>query len=310
MMSEDGLFLRRRYLDISHLRPTKERQISDTETPSEVDHSLWDRVIWEYGRRKLTQPTDKLPALSGLAKIFEMRFQAQYIAGLWSTSVIKGLAWQGLGDRKPQAVSPNQYIGPSWSWASYAGIAASGSSEGWKTIAEIIDWEVHLKSEANPYGEIRSASLRLRGPMAPLVRAKLETTDHDLRLRRVGLTPLPRLQTRYSDREEGNFVKFDYEENQRTGIWKKFDLYVLVLGGYHPQKGTSEAEASAGDNEGDEENQEDKVEIESYFGLVVTRVDDGKPESGLKRLGWTFLSGPEGEKLAGDPSNWKTVTLL
>ncbi|KAI3323499.1 HET-domain-containing protein [Xylariaceae sp. AK1471] len=310
MVSEDGYFQASRYLDISHLQSTTEERTSITEPASKSYQKLWGRVIWEYGRRKFTRPTDKFPALSGLAKIFEKRLQAQYVAGLWSMDMMNGLAWQGLGDRKPQAVSPDQYIGPSWSWASYAGIAATGVSEGWRTTAEIIDWEVRLKTEANPHGEIRSAWLRLRGPIASLVQAKRETTDHEIRLQRAGHTPLPRLHTRYSDSEEGNFVTFDYEENKKPGIWKKLDLYVLVLGGYPPKDKRSRVGESSEEIEGVDQRKEDEVENESHFGLVITRVDGEKPESGMKRMGWTYLSGPEGEKLKGDPSNWKTVTLF
>jgi hypothetical protein len=46
------------------------------------DHALWCNLLDAYGCRRLRKPLDKLPALSGLARIFESRFQASYVAGL------------------------------------------------------------------------------------------------------------------------------------------------------------------------------------------------------------------------------------
>lgn len=43
---------------------------------------LWNDLLVQSGRRKLTKPTDKLPAMSNLAKIIGSRLSTQYVAGL------------------------------------------------------------------------------------------------------------------------------------------------------------------------------------------------------------------------------------
>ncbi|KAI8632545.1 HET-domain-containing protein [Xylariaceae sp. FL1651] len=304
IVGEDGSSSENRYLSLSHPQPTYSTR-GRLKLAAGHDQQTWDLIIWEYGRRKLTKPTDKFPAMSGLAKLFGQRLQAEYVAGLWSNALINGLAWQGLGDRSPQASSPVEYIGPSWSWASYSGIAATGLNDGWETIAEVVDWQVQLETEANPYGKVQNAWIRLRAPItsiAPLTPAKQGTLDHEIRLQRIGRTPLPRFQSRYSNKEEGRFVKFDDERIEQTGSWKELDLHVLILGGY-PRK----------DKVGklDDESEENKKEVDSgsYFGLVVAGVDEYKPEAGMKRLGWTFLDRPE-NPIAEDDPDWRTVTLF
>jgi hypothetical protein len=64
-------------------------------------HHLWYLLIQEYTLRSLTKPGDKLPAVSGLATIFQSLFgmRSKYIAGIWSGGIINGLSW-GRSDRE------------------------------------------------------------------------------------------------------------------------------------------------------------------------------------------------------------------
>jgi hypothetical protein len=59
-------------------------------------HYLWYLVVQDYSLRFLTNISDKLPTLSGLAKIFRNIFagKSEYIAGLWTGDIINGLCWQ------------------------------------------------------------------------------------------------------------------------------------------------------------------------------------------------------------------------
>lgn len=261
----------------------------------DVEYRLWNRLLWAYGTRKLSRPTDKLPAVSGLASLFKDRFKAEYVAGLWSNVLIEGLAWQGLGDKT--AMSSDEYIGPSWSWASYDGIAATGLKEGWKDAAEILEWHVDLKNEANPYGEVTNAWIRLRAPMAKLVASEKTETSHEVRLKNAGITPLPRLCTKYSDDEEGAIMSLDYNGDRSTAVWREWDLRVLMLGWYpKSEKGTDNARG----------HDEDLA-----YGLVVTVVK-GEHADGerMKRVGWMFLAGDQVQKFKDDEESYTTVTLV
>lgn len=75
---------------------------------------------------KLAKSTDKLPALCGFASLFTRRLGAEYVPGLWSDVLIEGLACQDLGSGKISSEACSGYIGLTWSWANYDGIAVTG----------------------------------------------------------------------------------------------------------------------------------------------------------------------------------------
>jgi hypothetical protein len=79
---------------------------------------IWSQFIEEYSTRKLTNPKDKLPALSGLASKFGDVTGFTYIAGLWKESLLYDLVWQH--DSGSNSVS-STWLGPSFSWVSAHG---------------------------------------------------------------------------------------------------------------------------------------------------------------------------------------------
>lgn len=80
----------------------------------------WHYMVHEYSSLSLSNGTDKLPALSGLAKqLGRMRPLTEYIAGLWMGSIEFDMLWSSHYDDfvKVQR-SPETWVAPSWSWAS------------------------------------------------------------------------------------------------------------------------------------------------------------------------------------------------
>ncbi|KAK8059503.1 hypothetical protein PG996_009433 [Apiospora saccharicola] len=70
------------------------------------------------------QDSDKLVALSGLAKRMKKIVKSQYLAGLWLRDLLRQLLWipydRDHGMDKLHKIRPTQYRAPSWSWASAA----------------------------------------------------------------------------------------------------------------------------------------------------------------------------------------------
>ncbi|KAK3955939.1 heterokaryon incompatibility protein-domain-containing protein [Pseudoneurospora amorphoporcata] len=81
--------------------------------------SEWHRVVQEYSALNLSHDTDKLPALSGLAKQYgRVRPSAAYLAGLWSDSLYVDLLWSSHYDGYVKLErGPMVWRAPSWSWA-------------------------------------------------------------------------------------------------------------------------------------------------------------------------------------------------
>lgn len=81
-------------------------------------HDKWYELMVHYSKMRLSVPSDKLPALSGLCKYVDPNTEDQYLAGIWKSSVLQGLAWHvGTPYAKLYSTSTNTEI-PSWSFLS------------------------------------------------------------------------------------------------------------------------------------------------------------------------------------------------
>ncbi|PWI63995.1 hypothetical protein PCL_00829 [Purpureocillium lilacinum] len=91
-------------------------QVHDTKRRSKL-LSRWAEMVQEYTQRALTFPTDRLPALSGIAAEMAEALEMKYCAGLWQETLPLGLLWQRahVSDAPPARIQ--QQVAPSWSWA-------------------------------------------------------------------------------------------------------------------------------------------------------------------------------------------------
>lgn len=125
-------------------------------------HIRWPQVVSEFTTRQLTQPLDKLPALSGIAKKVHSITGAQYIAGLWRDNMLNDLLWSCVG---PDVACPAAYQAPSFSWASINGpVIFTVSDYDWIFDATVLDTSAIIIGQ-NPFGRILEGSLTLRGRM-------------------------------------------------------------------------------------------------------------------------------------------------
>ncbi|KAF5653272.1 hypothetical protein F25303_2444 [Fusarium sp. NRRL 25303] len=85
---------------------------------SKGSREWWERLVGQYSRRQLTNPADKLLALSGLAQQRKKVRGGVYLAGLWKDSLMYDLCWfrakncsvetpGGLGHRPPFYRAPS-----------------------------------------------------------------------------------------------------------------------------------------------------------------------------------------------------------
>jgi hypothetical protein len=82
-------------------------------------YSIWQRTVGEYSQRKFKDPTDKLPAIAGLADAFKRKVKSGYLAGLRKNNMAEDLLWMTISPLSPNfELDQRQYIAPSWSWAS------------------------------------------------------------------------------------------------------------------------------------------------------------------------------------------------
>ncbi|KAK1963293.1 heterokaryon incompatibility protein [Colletotrichum sublineola] len=133
----------------------------------------WYDMVAAYSSRGITKSYDRLPALSGLAKVMEECTGQKYVAGLWQFHLGYGLLWRRSEQwlRKPA----DDYRAPSWSWASLEGCVsvpeiASMLTSGneMEVMIDIVDVQT-TPLGLDPRGMLRSGYLKLKG--------KLKTAD-------------------------------------------------------------------------------------------------------------------------------------
>jgi hypothetical protein len=88
-----------------------------------VARASWKNIVSTYTRMKLTRSSDRLPAISGIAKVFSTYLTDNYYFGTWSKTLHEDLMWQvddqlsvAFGRETSSTSRLDQY--PSWSWAS------------------------------------------------------------------------------------------------------------------------------------------------------------------------------------------------
>jgi hypothetical protein len=82
----------------------------------------WLHFIQFYSASEFTQPTDRLIALSSIAKSVPVeRFGIAYFAGIWGAHLSRCLSWQSVSSCSAISRESCLAIAPSWSWASVPG---------------------------------------------------------------------------------------------------------------------------------------------------------------------------------------------
>ncbi|TGO60470.1 hypothetical protein BCON_0035g00460 [Botryotinia convoluta] len=81
-----------------------------------IAYDRWVRWIAIYSKTHLTKDSDKLAAVSALAKCTRAVSDDVYVAGLWRSMFADQLLWRGMSTSRPK-----DYRAPTWSWASVDG---------------------------------------------------------------------------------------------------------------------------------------------------------------------------------------------
>ncbi|KAF2806681.1 HET-domain-containing protein [Mytilinidion resinicola] len=141
----------------------------------------WDAVVELYSLGALSFPHDKLVALSGIASAMSMVEKNApgdgYLAGLWQSSLPSHLLWTTeKTEKRRQTLIPSryeQYIAPSWSWASIRGkISLTWCQHNYDPkdyLAALEGAEVTWSDPRARFGQVKSGFLRLSAPLASVL---------------------------------------------------------------------------------------------------------------------------------------------
>jgi hypothetical protein len=139
----------------------------------------WFRLVRLYNTRSLTQQTDALPALGGLARVFSGFTKGEYHAGHFPSHGLVSFLWANMDERieerknshSKKVIRPNGYIAPSWSWASLIGpIRWSWSflpHEKIEDMSSIISINTEPLAK-DAFGQVKSGTLKIKGKLRKL----------------------------------------------------------------------------------------------------------------------------------------------
>ena len=139
---------------------------------------IWGAFVSDYTSYDLTNPQDKMVALSGLAVAVQNEF-GKYVCGMWKQLFPYELLWtanqfasqfssaEEKKKTKP-AFRPVQYRAPSWSWASVEGVIhyyhccdSVKAEQSGSDIFSVRDIKA-TTTDARGVGQVEAASLRVR----------------------------------------------------------------------------------------------------------------------------------------------------
>jgi hypothetical protein len=124
---------------------------------------LWPHIVRLYSMGKLTYGTDKLIALSGVAKWYQDQRDDQYLAGLWKNDLARDLLWW-VTNPKENGQSA-EYQAPSWSWASQNKAVGHhhvvSSKSGNLIYVNLLDAQIQ-SLPPNSMGQVTSGYIRLK----------------------------------------------------------------------------------------------------------------------------------------------------
>ncbi|KAK1845352.1 hypothetical protein CCHR01_12011 [Colletotrichum chrysophilum] len=126
-------------------------------------HELCLELLQQYSTRALTYDFDLLPALSGLAKLWQSRGAGKYLAGFWEDHILDSMTWQVRGARRLQR--SKGYRAPSWSpFSKHVSFEFpnNDSTRLKEKHAVVVNTGVTLKG-VDPTGQITHGFLQLRG---------------------------------------------------------------------------------------------------------------------------------------------------
>jgi hypothetical protein len=131
--------------------------------PSVDPYYVWNKILLAYSGRALKKNTDKLVAISAVAKKIQEMTEDQYVAGLWRKHFEHHLLWLAdqSNERRKRAT---QYIAPSWSWASVNTTIRPHIyiRPGSPTMVQILEVKIEtLTSDVT--GQVSGGYLKLRG---------------------------------------------------------------------------------------------------------------------------------------------------
>ncbi|KAI0869786.1 heterokaryon incompatibility protein-domain-containing protein [Hypoxylon argillaceum] len=145
-------------------------------------------IAGPYTATQLTKSGDVLPALSGMATIFQRKLGCRYYAGHWESGLLESLLWHMNRDGSPntglelptkpeQSQDTRSYVAPTWSWASRKLNSTSkldfpflepAQHRAYSPVSDVVDVSA-TATTSDRLGAVRDGYIVIRGPVSHFV---------------------------------------------------------------------------------------------------------------------------------------------
>ena len=194
---------------------------------------------------QLIYPQDILPALSGLAHKFSKAKQSDYLAGLWSDSLLQDLMWFTETWRNQKR--PPAWRAPTFSWASILHESQNNQNQAFKFLdfyriegiddnftfkCKVLDAKCDVAS-VNSTGQVTSGYITLQGTLVQVTfRAHLESGSRANKQGRIVPYTSPAWGKTILESYPSNdfWADYDFRFNGKDHLAYGFTLYCLILG--------------------------------------------------------------------------------
>lgn len=172
--------------------------------------AIWDQIVEDYVQTNLSFEGDRLPALGGIAQRFNEDYKrGRYLAGIFELALPKALMWSGS-----PATEQQEYMAPSWSWASIAP-GTIGSVEVHGSIrTSVISMHMDLVDPSNEYGQVRGGYLVICGPILD-VPPNIDSEEPETKIVVAKDPDIPRSESY----QRMIHLKWDREPPKASGSW-------------------------------------------------------------------------------------------
>jgi hypothetical protein len=133
-------------------------------------YNIWVKIVQAYTACSLTFPSDKIAALSAIAKMMRTTLCDEYVAGMWRHYLERELLWSADKNRSGNPPGPQTYRAPSWSWMAVDGKINPGlpNVEASDMLMKVDGLQLEYLTDDNT-GSIHGGWLRLRGMLKQLM---------------------------------------------------------------------------------------------------------------------------------------------
>ena len=131
----------------------------------------WKNAVSLYSSANLTYQSDKLIAISGVAKhIYSLwpDSTTKYLAGIWSYNLVTSLLWSIL-EPTDYSLRLKNYRAPSWSWAAVNGEICLDPDRSYVGQQIAFIQEAITSPINGPFGAVDGGYIHIKGPLCPAV---------------------------------------------------------------------------------------------------------------------------------------------